>query len=144
MMTRTEIGDDLHRVDQADPVGEDPDHQGPAARPSRLLARVSVPKAVERIEAGVRFATIAPAGPAVPAAKNAPAPMRTTQRARSLGEAQGQQHERQRCVDQRGRPLRIGRRRVSRSVTMPQMIMPAPMSRMNPAAPMPALFGARW
>ena len=40
-----------------------PTTNGPAARPSRLFARVSVPKAVDRIDAGVRFATIAPADP---------------------------------------------------------------------------------
>ena len=45
---------------------------GPAARPSRLLASVSTPKAVARSRSGVRLETMTPAGPAVPAQKNPP------------------------------------------------------------------------
>ena len=45
---------------------------GPAASPSRLFASVRVPSAVARIDSAVRFETIAPAGPAVPAAKKTP------------------------------------------------------------------------
>ncbi len=74
-----------------------PTTNGPAARPSRLLARVNVPKAVERIDAGVRFATIAPAGPAVPAAKNAPAPISTSCSVPGHGRSRGKQHQRQRA-----------------------------------------------
>ena len=44
----------------------------PAARPSRLFARVRVPSAVARMDSWVRLVTIAPAGPAVPAAKKTP------------------------------------------------------------------------
>ena len=45
---------------------------GPAARPSRLLARVRVPNAVARMDSWVRLATMAPAAPVVPAAKKMP------------------------------------------------------------------------
>ena len=51
---------------------------GPAASPSRLLARVSVPNAEARTEGWVRLATIAAIGPAEPAEKNAPTPSRTS------------------------------------------------------------------
>ena len=51
---------------------------GPGARPNALFASVRTANAVPCSAAGVRFATIAPAGPAEAAAKNMPAPRNTS------------------------------------------------------------------
>ena len=120
-----------------------PTTNGPAARPSRLLASVRVPNAVARIGSAVRLATIAPAGPEVPAAKNTP-----TARSRSWAPPGGSEKPRPRNTSDAVEyamavvHLRIGTSLLSRSVTAPQMIMPTPMSRIAMAATPAALSGA--
>src|SRR4029453_4797640 len=101
---------------------------GPGARPMALLANVSTAKAVPWSAAGVKFATIAPAGPAVAAARNMgntsstscgrPGP---TLRAATVSNAEPMQKP----VASNARWFAL---RTRRSLAMPQITMPAPPS----------------
>ena len=116
---------------------------GPAASPSRLLARVSEPNAEARTEEWVRLATVAAIGPAEPAAKNAPTPIRIScavpmSRRNPMPSRVSDTTQNRIAVLH----LRVGLVRATRSVMMPHTIMPAPMSSTNTAAVAAALSGA--
>ena len=99
--------------------------------------------AVARIDSTVRLATMAPAGPEVPAAKNTPMASRSSWVPPGCSEKPRPRN----TSDAAEYPmavvhLRIGTCRLSRSVTIPQTIMPTPMSMIAIAATPAASSGA--
>lgn len=121
-----------------------PTTNGPRARPSRLLATVSVPMADARTDECVRLATMAAVGPEDPAEKNAPIPSST-----SCAVPVSRRNARARHAREMAQKaiavvhLRVMSCRPTRSVTIPHTTMPLPTSRTTIEAATPALSGAR-
>ncbi len=112
---------------------------GPGASPSRLWASVSVANAVAAMAAGVRFATMAAPGPAVPAHSRAPSA--------SASSCTGPAGRRNAVISSTSEPtlqqmatdhLRIGSRRLKRSEAIPPVTMPMPIIRAKSPAVAPA------
>jgi hypothetical protein len=112
---------------------------GPAASPSRLFTSVSIAKAVPWIGSGVRLATIAPAGPLVPAARNMPSAIATSCGV-PCGKAKASDSSAQLPTLQAIARLNLcaGALRHRRSLSTPQAIMPTPLTSTISAETAPA------
>jgi hypothetical protein len=126
MLTR---GTSWNAVDKPNASASTPVTSGPAASPSRLLTSVSIANAVPWIGSGVRLATIAPAGPLVPAAMNMPMPIATNCGVPcGMANASDSSAQLDRLQAIARLNLRGGALRHRRSLSMPHTIMPTPLT----------------